>query len=82
MNVKIEIPDLGVCASRAEIVDTSTDVITMQMTIHVDLYSGSGDRLKTILVDHQLAKFPIPSHEEQWQIVAPVLAEMQQANAA
>lgn len=82
MDVSIQIPQLGATATRADIINNHTDVQNMRMTICVGLFNDAGDRLKTILVDHQLAKFPIPSHEEQWQIVSPVLAEMQQANAA
>lgn len=81
MQVLIKLPDLGATATKAEIVDKHTDVVNMLLTISVGLFNDFGDRLKIIDVDHRLTGFPIPSTEEQWQIVSPVLAEMQQANA-
>lgn len=77
MDVLIEIPGLGVIATRAEIIDNHTDVVKMFLTISVGLFNDSGDRLQIVNVDHQLSGFPIPSTEEQWEIVKPVLEAMQ-----
>lgn len=82
MDVSIQIPELGATANRADIINNHTDVPNMRMTICVGLFNDAGDRLKVFTVDHQLTGFPIPSLDEQWQIVTPVLAEMQQAAGA
>ena len=79
MDISIEIPSLGATATRAEIIDNHTDVAKMLMTIYVGLFNDAGDRLKVFTVDRQLTGFPIPSLDEQWQIITPVLADMQQA---
>ena len=76
MDVTIHVPELGITAKRAEIVDNNTDVVNMLMTIYVELFSQSGDRIKVIPVEHKLSGFPIPSLQEQWEIVMPVLEAM------
>lgn len=77
MDVCIEIKEIGATATRAEIIDNHTDVVNMHMTISVGLFSDAGDLLKTVSVDHQLTGFPIPSPDEQWEIVRPVIESMQ-----
>lgn len=78
IDVSIEIPELGVFAAHAEIIDNHTDVAKMLMTICVGLFSDSGDKLKVIQVQHQLIGFPIPSIEEQWAIAMPLIEKMQE----
>jgi len=80
MDVSIQIPELGAIATRADIINNHTDVPNMRMTICIGLFNDAGDRLNVFTVDHTLTGFPVPSADEQWQIVAPVLAEMQKAN--
>lgn len=77
MDVSIVIPELGATATRAEIIDNHADVLNMHMTIAVGLFNAAGDRLKFFTVEHNLTGFPIPSVDEQWQIVMPVLDAMQ-----
>lgn len=77
IDVSIEIQELSVTATHADIVDNHTDVMQMLMTIYVGLFNDSGDRLKVISIEHQLTEFPIPSLEEQWAIVMPKLDELQ-----
>lgn len=79
MDVSIQITELGATATRADIINNHTDVPNMRMTICVGLFNDAGDRLKVFTVDRQLTGFPIPSLDEQWQIITPVLADMQQA---
>lgn len=77
MDVSIEIPELGVTATRAEIIDNHTDVMNKLMTICVGLFNNAGDRLKFFTIEHQITEFPIPSIDEQWQIVKPAIDAMQ-----
>lgn len=78
MQILINIPELGAVATRAEIIDTHTDVPQMRMTICVGLFNDADDRLKFFTVEHQLTGFPIPSNEEQWGIVMPIIEKMQE----
>lgn len=73
MDVSIDIPELNVTATYADIIDTHIDVPNMMLTMLVGLFTESGDKLKTFTVDRQLTGFPIPTLEEQWGFVAPVL---------
>ena len=77
MEISIEIPETGAVATVAEIIDNHTDVAQMLLRISVGLFNDAGDRLQIIFVDHRLTSFPIPSIDEQWEIVKPVLAGMQ-----
>ncbi len=79
MNLIIEIPEIGMTATRAEIINNHTNVMKMLLTIYVGLFSDSGDLLKTVSVDHQLTRFPIPSNDEQWAIALPTIEALQRA---
>lgn len=79
MNLIIEIPEIGMTATRAEIINNHTNVMKMLLTIYVGLFSDSGDLLKTVSVDHQLTGFPIPSNDEQWAIALPTIEALQRA---
>lgn len=82
INVAIEIPETGAIATMAEIVDNHTDVIAMKLTIFVGLFNDEGDKLLVMPVDYQLTSFPIPSIDEQWAIVTPVINAYQNAHPA
>lgn len=77
MDVSIEVPEVGITANHAEIIDNHTDIPNMLLTIDVGLFSEKGDLLKTLEVNHTLIGFPIPSPDEQWEIVKPTLDAMQ-----
>lgn len=77
IDVLIDIPETGAVATKAEIIDNHTDVVAMLMTIAIGLFNDAGDKLQTFTVEHQLTGFPIPSVDEQWQIVKPPLDKMQ-----
>lgn len=76
IDVLIEIPETGAVATKAEIVDNHTDVAAMLMTVAVGLFNDAGDKLKTFTVEHKLTGFPIPSVDEQWEFIKPVIADM------
>ena len=76
IDVAIEIPETGATATHAEIINNHTDVPNMHMTICVGLFNDAMDRLKIISIEKQLTSFPIPSIDEQWQIVMPALDGM------
>ncbi len=78
MDISIDFPDIGSTATRAEVIDNHTDVIKMLMTIYVGLFNASGDRLKVIIVDHHINSFPIPSIDEQLEIVKPAIEALKQ----
>lgn len=78
-NVHIEIPELGALATKAQILDNHTDVLSMLMHISVGLFNESDDLLKMMTFDHQLTEFPIPSLEEQWEIILPLIEQLQQS---
>lgn len=82
MYVAIEIPETGAIATVADIIDTHTDVVNMQLTIYVGLFNDEGDKLHVLPVDYRLTSFPIPSVEEQWAIVTPVINAYQNAHPA
>ena len=82
MNIHIKIPDSRAVATKAEIIDTHTDVVDMLLTIHVGLFNDEGDKLHVLPVDYKLTGFPIPDVDEQWQIVTPTINAYQNAHPA
>lgn len=80
MQVSILIPEYNDVATTAELIDNHTDILSMEMRISVGLFNTAGDRLKVITVDHKLTGLPIPSPDEQWAIVTPLIEQMQQAD--
>lgn len=82
ISVAIEIPETGAIANVAEIIDTHTDVVNMLLTIFVGLFNNEGDKLQVLSVDYQLPSFPIPTVEEQWDIVMPTINAYQSAHPA
>lgn len=82
IKVAIEVPNSGAIATAADIVDNHTDVVNMKMDISVGLFNDAGDRLHTIVVEHKITQFPIPSIEEQWDIVMPTITSYQAAHPA
>lgn len=77
MQVSILIPEYNDVATKAELVDNHTDILKMEMRITVGLFNSAGDRLRVFTVDHKLTELPIPSVDEQWEIVMPTLQAME-----
>lgn len=81
MDVLLRLED-GTIVTRAELGMTNIDVLTMQFTIPVELYTAAGDKVYTLEVVQTLEALPIPTVEEQWALVLPALNAYQSTHPA
>lgn len=74
MDISLKLPD-GTDISKAELGGPHIDVVSMMLTIPVNLFNQSGDLVFMVDVDYQLTTFPILTPQEQWGVVEPFLRE-------
>lgn len=82
MEVLIGIPELGTNATQASIINNHTDVAEMHMEITVGLFNDAGDKLMELTVEYTLPAFPIPSPDEQLEIIRPTIEQYQAEHPA
>lgn len=77
MNIYLTLSDNSV-ATRIELGTYEVDFLTMAAKITVLCYDEFGNRVGTLAFPHQLTDFPTPNSEQQWEIVIPLIEQMQQ----
>lgn len=80
MDVNIKTAN-GSVISKLEIIGNAVDFSTKAMTIVLGAYDAGNNKVQQFEYQYQLTDFPVPSLDDQWKIVQPLIDQINAGTA-